>query len=86
MRLLKVVGLLLTGPVLGCMSGLIVAAILLPPDPTGQGGAPGDGILIMFCIGIGLVVSIPATVLLAIWSWRRSARLKMPQTPSEVPS
>jgi hypothetical protein len=86
MRLLKVVGMLLIGPVLGVMSGLIVGAILLPPDPTGQGRAPGDGILIMLCIGIGLVVSIPTSVLLAVWSWRRSGRLKTSRNPSEVPS
>jgi hypothetical protein len=85
MRLLKVIGILLIGPVLGVVSGFIVGGLLLPPDPTGR-GAPGDGFLIMFSIGIGLAVSIPASVLLAVWSWRRPAHLKARPNPSEVPS
>lgn len=85
MRLLKVIGILVIGPVLGMVSGCIVGGLLLPPDPTGR-GAPGDGFLIMLCIGISFAVSIPASVLLAVWSWRRSAHLKTPPNPSEVHS
>jgi len=85
MRLPKVIGILLGGPVLGVVSGFVVGGLLLPPDPTGR-GAPGDGFLIMLCIGIGLAVSIPASVLLAVWSWRRSVHLKTPQNTSEAPS
>jgi hypothetical protein len=85
MRLLKVVGILLIGPVLGVVSGFVVGGLLLPPDATGR-GAPGDGFLFMLCIGIGLAVFIPASVLFAVWSWRRSSHLKTPPSPSEVPS
>ena len=85
MRLLKVIGTLLGGPLLGVVSGFVVGSLLLTPDPTGR-GAPGDGFLIMLCIGVGLAVSIPTSVRLAVWSWRRSVHLKTPPNPSEVRS
>lgn len=85
MRLLKVIGILVIGPVLGAVSGFVVGGLLLPPDPTGR-GAPGDGILIIYCVGIGLVVSILASIMLAVWSWRHSTRRKMPPSSSEVPA
>jgi hypothetical protein len=53
------------------ISGFIVGAFLLPPDPTGK-GAPGDGFVIIISVLIGLAVSIPVSVLLARWTWRRS--------------
>jgi len=84
MRLLKVIGILVTGPVLGVVSGLIIGGLLLPPDPTGR-GAPGDGFLIMLCAGMGLAVSIAASVMLADWSWRHSANLKTRPNSSDVP-
>lgn len=85
MRFLKVIGILLIGPVFGAVSGFIAGGLLLPPDPTGR-GAPGDGFLIILWVGIGLAVSVPASVLLAVWSWRRSARLKAPPNADEVPA
>jgi hypothetical protein len=74
-RVLKVIGVLIVGPFLGLLVGSVVAAFFLPPDPTGR-GAPGDGILILFWLGIGLVVSLPSSVLFARWIWHRSARLE----------
>ena len=85
MRLLKVIGILLVASLLGLVSGFIVGILLLPRDPTGR-GAPGDGILVMFCLGIGLFVSIAASVPLAIRSWRRPYRFKTQPKPNEVPS
>ena len=85
MRLFKVIGILVVGPMLGAVSGFIVGGLLLPPDPTGR-GAPGDGFLIMYCVGIGLVVSILTSVLLAVWSWRRSTRQKTAPSASGVPA
>jgi len=71
MRLFKVICVLVIGPVLGVISGFIVGSLLLPPDPTGN-AAPGDGFLIVISVLIGLVLSIPAFILLARWTWRRS--------------
>jgi len=75
MRLLKVIAILVIGPVLGVVFGLIVGGLLLPSDPTGR-GAPGDGFLVILCTAIGLSVSVAASVMLADRSWRQSANLR----------
>ena len=75
MRVLKVVVVMVIGPLMGLLAGFIVAGFLLPPDPSGR-GAPGDGFLILLCMGISFAFSIPLSALFAHWSWRRSARPK----------
>lgn len=54
MRVLKVIAILVVGPLLGVVFGLILGGLLLPPDPSGR-GAPGDGFLVMLCAGIGRI-------------------------------
>ena len=84
MRVLKVITILVVGPALGVVVGLIVGGLLLPSDPTGR-GAPGDGFLIILCAAVGLSVSIAGSVMLADRSWRHSANLKGRHNSSEVP-
>ena len=78
MKIVKVICILLFVPLLGICIASIIAALLLPYDPTGR-GAPGDGIMILGCLVVGLVVSLIIAILLAIWTWRRSPK---PDTPS----
>lgn len=72
MKILKVICIMLFGPVLGMGIAILAAVLLLPPDPSGR-GAPGDGFLIIGFVGVGLVVSIIISLLLAVRTWRRSA-------------
>lgn len=80
MRLLKVIAILVIGPLLGVVGGFIVGGLLLPSDP-----APGDSFLVIICAAIGFSVSIAASVMLADWSWRHSVNLKTRPNASEVP-
>jgi hypothetical protein len=75
-RILKVTAIALLGPFLGAVIGLIIAIFLLPRE-TGEVPAYVDGangMLMFLCIVDGLLVSIPISVLLAIWSWRKSSK------------
>jgi hypothetical protein len=74
MKFLKVLAVLISGPIVGILLGSVVAILLLPPDPSGMGRAPGDGILIIMCMGAGLILFTVASVLAAIWTWRREGR------------
>jgi hypothetical protein len=74
MRFVKVLGIMVFGPLLGIVVGLIVGRFLFP-DPSGWFN-PGNGILILFCAGCGLLFSLPISVLLGIWSWRKSTKLR----------
>jgi hypothetical protein len=73
MRFLKVLAVLISGPIAGILFGFIIALLLLP-HPSGMGVAPGDGILIILCVGGGLILFTAASVLAAIWTWRREGR------------
>ncbi len=75
MRILKVIVVMTVGPVLGLLSGFIIGGLLVPPDLSGR-GTPGDGILIMACMGYGVALSILLSALFARWIWRRSVREK----------
>jgi Co/Zn/Cd efflux system component len=79
-----VIAILVIGPFLGVVCGVIAGGLLLPADPTGH-SAPGDGFLVMLCAVVGLLVSIAASVMLADRSWRHSANLKTRRNSSEVP-
>jgi hypothetical protein len=74
MKILKVICIMLFGPVLGMGIAFLAASLLLPPDPSGR-GAPGDGFLIIGFVGVGLVVGLVVGVvislLLAVKAWRR---------------
>jgi len=57
-KVLRAIAVLLLGPILG----FVLGTIALPPDPNfvsnGGHATPGDGFLIIFCVLIGLVVSV----------------------------
>jgi hypothetical protein len=64
---------MLFGPLLGIGIAFVAAVLLLPSDPSGR-GALGDGFLIIGFMGVGLVVSVVISLLLAIRTWRDSAK------------
>jgi hypothetical protein len=41
MKVLKVLAVLISGPIVGILLGFLLAILLLPPDPSGR-GAPGE--------------------------------------------
>ena len=77
MRIAKVIGVMLLGPLLGIAAGFIVGVVAMPRDPNfaanGGHSPPGDGILIILFILAGLVVSIPLSAVLAWQLWFRSS-------------
>jgi hypothetical protein len=75
MRIVKIIGLMVSVPILGIIAGIITAGFLLRHDDPSS-TAPGGGFLIILCAMDGLLFSIPFSVLLAIWSWRRSSKPK----------
>ena len=68
MRFAKILGkaltILVVGPLTGAVLGFIASVLLMRPDPTG-GRAPGDGIVVIFCVGIGVLFSAFASVIAA---------------------
>jgi hypothetical protein len=71
MKIAKVLFIMVAGPIIGAGIGSVVAGLMLPKDPSGR-GSPGDGFMVFYCVGMGLVVSVILSVLLAIRTWRRS--------------
>ena len=71
MKLLKAIAILIFGPLLCSVVAFIVVGLAWPPDPkfaaNGGHGAPGDGFLILLCLFVSLVVSVPASVAGALW-------------------
>jgi hypothetical protein len=76
MKIVKVMCIMLFGPLLGSVAAFLVAILLLPSDPSGR-GAPGDGFLIIGCVGVGLAVSVVVSLLLAIRTWRHSGKAEI---------
>ncbi|MGB2605795.1 MAG: hypothetical protein WBC78_19485 [Candidatus Sulfotelmatobacter sp.] len=72
MKIAKVIGVLLVGPLLGILAGLVLGAFAIPAQTAG-GRAPGDGFLVMGYVFLGLFVSIPVSVALAGVVWFRSS-------------
>jgi hypothetical protein len=66
MRLLKVIAILLFGPLLGILVAFFVSALALPADPNfaanGGHASPGDGFGIMGFVLIRLLVSLPVSI------------------------
>jgi len=66
MKLLKVIAILLFGPLLGILVAFFVSALALPADPNvaanGGHASPGDGFGIMGFVLIGLLVSLPVSI------------------------
>jgi hypothetical protein len=76
MRIIKALVVLVGLPVVGGAAGFMIGGLLLPPTSTGE-GTPGDGIQILFCMGIGLVISTFIAVVLAVRIiWGPSPRLQ----------
>jgi hypothetical protein len=73
MRIAKVIAIMFFGPVLGILAGFAVGVIAMPTQTPYVGRAPGDGFLIMGCVVLGLLVSIPLSAVLAGAVWSRSA-------------
>ena len=59
------------GSVVGAVLGSLVGALLLPPVADPRMRAPGDGIVILMCAGIGVTLGIVLAVVLAIQVWER---------------
>lgn len=79
MRIIKTLAVLGGFAVPGTAVGFIIGGLLLPPDPTGR-GAPGDGFLILYCMAIGLIISVSIAVIVAmqfIWRPRKSQISKL---------
>ena len=77
MKIAKAAAILVLGPLLGILLGLIVGAFAIPPDPNfvanGSHGSPGDGFLMMDCAALGFVVSVCASIVLT-WTVLRKPR------------
>lgn len=65
MRIVKGLAVLVGCPIIGAAVGFIIGGLLLPHDPTGR-GASGDGFLIVFCMGVGLVISTVVVLVVAV--------------------
>jgi len=95
-RILGAVSVLLFGPLLGILIGFVGAAFSLPPDPNfeanGGHAAPGDGILIMLCVLVSLVITVPLSLAGAAWMLFRPTKstpdqneaLGVPLTPRKL--
>lgn len=77
MKIGKVAAILVLGPLLGILLGLIVGVFATPSDPNfvahGSHGSPGDGFIIMGCAALGFVVSIFVSIALT-WTVLRKPR------------
>jgi hypothetical protein len=69
MKFLKVLAILLFGPLLGIVVAFVLGSLALRPDPNfvANGGhvSPGDGFLILAYLFISLLVSVPLSFVLA---------------------
>jgi hypothetical protein len=75
MKFLKVIGILTGGVLAGIVAGLISFELLIPQNlsqPAYVDAANGFA-MILFVVG-GLIISVPLSILFAIWSWRKSTK------------
>jgi hypothetical protein len=72
MRIVKAIAIMFFGPVLGILAGFAVGVIVMPTQTPNSGRAPGDGFLIIGCVVLGLLVSLPVSAVLAGKLWSRS--------------
>lgn len=70
-RLAKVVAVLICGPLLGMVIGIVVGVAAMPPQVPGD-RSPGDGIVIIGCILVCVLLSVFASAALAWRIWFRS--------------
>jgi hypothetical protein len=68
MRMVKVIAVMLVGPIIGLMLGFFLGSFFIPSNP-----APGDGFLLIFTGGAGFIVFCVVSALFAARIWRRSS-------------
>lgn len=68
MKLVKVMAVVLIGPIIGLILGAIIGGFFLPADPS-----PGDGFLPILTGAAGGIVFLTGSVLLAVRIWTRSS-------------
>ena len=57
MRVVKAISIFFFGTIVGTFAGFMVGVLAMPqPKPPYDHGAPGDGILAMFWMAVGLLV------------------------------
>jgi hypothetical protein len=72
MRIVKAIAIMFFGPALGILAGFVVGVLAMPTQTPNAGRAPGDGFLIMGCVVLGFLVSVPVSAVLAGKVWSRS--------------
>ncbi len=66
MKVLKATGIVLGGPLLGIFIAFLIGGLATPDDTSSGGhGSPGDGFLIINCILVSLLLTVPLSVALA---------------------
>ena len=69
MKIVKAIGIVLIGALLGSAGGFFIGGHALPPDPNfatnGGHSSPGDGILILGYIVLSLFISVLLSAFLA---------------------
>lgn len=74
-KTVKVVAVMLLGPLSGILVGFVVSLFMLPADRSGVvGRSPGDGFLIINLVSLGFLISLPVSAGIAVRIWRRSRR------------
>ena len=76
MKALKLIGILLGGPIIGFMLGAFGFSLTLPPDP-----APGDGIGAMLFGFLGAFVFFVASLYFGIKLWDKYSRELRSENP-----
>ena len=75
MRAVKVLAVMLVGPLMGIVAGFVASLALLPDGPGAVvGSSPGDGFLIIGLVLLGFVVSLLISVAIAVAIGRQSSQ------------
>ena len=87
MRVIRVLAILVGGPVLGILIAVVVSGFALPPDPNfasnGGHATPGDGFLILGYVFFSLLLSVPLSILGAgVVLFRKKIKIPL-QAPNE---
>ena len=73
MKTVKVLAVMLLGPLSGILIGFVVSLFMLPAEPSGVvGRSPGHGFLIIGFVSLGFLISLPVSAGIAVRIWRRS--------------
>ncbi len=73
MKTVKVVAVMLFGPLSGILIGFVVSLFMLPAEPSGAvGRSPGNGFLVINLVSLGFLISLPVSAGIAVRIWRRS--------------